>query len=329
MYSPRYFLSAYCAYEWQAFFDPFAQALARSESPASPILPVKWLMPGVTIAKPYADFQNPDEIFPPRVEDLAQLMSTKKHRESYNDFVRKFAQRLVEMCRSVGPTPNRVVGEVPDLNEVAAPLAGAAPEAGAQYVRCLFVAGLQREILPPRRFTDCYGSDANRKDWRPCFPSQDRIISEIVEEVARKEDRVVRYLAPGPNVLQTITKTEQYRNIVIIVVDPWSLSIAEWRQFVDDFDRTLLKNCGVLVVWNREDPETNLGLPLFSPVIRDRFDRHINLTNTFFRESVTSIEEFQQALVEAFHKIRANLVNEGKAASIKQGMTEPQPLVSI
>ena len=129
--------------------------------------------------------------------------------------------------------------------------------------------------------------------------------------------------------LQTITKTEQYRNIVIIVVDPWSLSIAEWRQFVDDFDRTLLKNCGVLVVWNREDPETNLGLPLFSPVIRDRFDRHINLTNTFFRESVTSIEEFQQALVEAFHKIRANLVNEGKAASIKQGMTEPQPLVSI
>ena len=82
-------------------------------------------------------------------------------------------------------------------------------------------------------------------------------------------------------------------------------------------------------MWNREDPETNLGLPLFSPVIRDRFDRHINLTNTFFRESVTSIEEFQQALVEAFHKIRANLVNEGKAASIKQGMTEPQPLVSI
>ena len=329
MYSPRYFMSKYCLWEWQAVFDPYDRDLKRGNAPPSPILPARWLTAGLTIPQPYQTFQFPDENFPPRVEDLSQLMGSKKHKEGYNEFVRAFATRLVLMIREVGGPANRVAGVPPDPSDIVSSPAAGCVEAGAQFVRCLFVTGLQREIVPPRRFVDCYGQDTMRKDWRPCFPTQDRVISELIEEVAKREDRIVRYLSPGPNLLKEIQETERQNNVVIIVVDPWSLSITEWQQFVDAFDRTLLKNCGVLVIWNKEDPDTNLGLPLFSQVIRDRFDRHIRFTNTFFRESVMSVEEFQQALVEAFNKIRTNLISEGKAASIREGMTEAQPVVSI
>jgi FxsC-like protein len=331
MYSPRYFKSGYCLWEWATVYEPYAMAAAGGRSPVSPIVPVTWLDPR-SIPAPYERFQFPLSDFPPNVAELSGLMSVKKHREHYDVFVRAFARQIADRIVAVGPV-NRAVGPVPRLDAPPAPpsdtAGGPEREAGAQYVRFLFVTGLRDQIVPPRRFRECYGRDPERKDWRPCFPSQDRQVSDIIEEVAREEGRVVRYLAPGDDLMDRIHAAERQNNIVVVVVDPWSLNIAEWRQFVQDFDTTLVRNCGVLVLWNKEDPETAHGRMTFSSSIQESFDRRIQLTNTFFRESVVSIEELQQTLVDAFHKIRSNLINEGRGAAIKEGMSEGQPLVSI
>jgi FxsC-like protein len=330
MYSPRYVTSDYCRWEWRTFYAPYAAARHRGQAQPSCIVPVKWLTP-VTLPHDYEQFSYSHEDFPEvyRRNDLRQLMSSRKYRDAYNGFVRTFATQLVAKIDQFGADPSRSVSPLPEEGLHSGAGVPGIAETGSRYVRFVFVAGLRHEIVDPRNFRDCYGLDPERRDWRPCYPSRDRRIAEIIEEVAEAEGRVVRYLAPGQPLIPALRQAEEDNNLVIIVVDPWSTNIQALKDFIDDFDRVLIENCGVVIVWNQEDPETSYGRPLFDVAIKRGFRRHLELTNMFFRESVSSIEELQQALVDAFLKIRGNIVAEGRAADVPDGLAKEKPTVSI
>ena len=326
LYSRNYFQSVYCGKEWETFRRRFQE----NEDHRFPdvlnsqvILPVLWKTP-VTIPETVGQFQIAFADYPPEYEKegLEYLLKFNRHTRAYGLFVHRFSQKLLALADAQAAPKVR---DLQDFDTLSPPFPGRS-RPGLKYVRYVFVAGLKPQMRGLRDSNDSYAIYVDRRDWRPCFPDYNRPVEGIATGPAKDDQRDFEFLPPTPLLMNQLREARRLNNVILVVVDPWSVKLADFHQFLQDFDAEEFPNSAVLVNWNWKDPETTarkqeLQLELLG-YFRGRVGRQ-----EYHKGEVSSVETFEQAVVEAFNAVQARLIELGRIRPAGIGEAGKAPVI--
>lgn len=323
LYSPNYFGSKYCGKE----FEVFSRRHSENKKNTFPdvtapdvILPVMW-RPSPTVPDVVKAFQIPDLPDAYLEHGLEHMVRFKRNRENFQKFLNKFARRLDEMARSQGRSKRR---KVPALQGLNPPFPGGY-KPGLKHVRYIFAAGLEEEMRGRRSRCEAYGVYDDRQDWKPCFPDIAQEAGAIAESASKQESRDSEFLKPVADVLPDIEEAVHLNNIVVLVVDPWSLKLPRIRELVERFDDGEYPNSAVIVNWNCKDDETNEQVDTLNQEV-SRFFTGRARRQEYYRDRVTSPEEFRQAILDSFNAVRGRLIELGRITQADSSDTHDLPL---
>jgi FxsC-like protein len=315
IYSPNYFTkSIYCGKEWQVFSDR-EQENRSSRKPVDVtmpevILPILWTAP-INYPSGVTALQNSHGADPAAYlsRGLGYMMrSPRKFGEQIQEFIDTFGRELARMTQTQGAAKMR---NIADWDAIAPPF----PENyrhGVGYVRYLFIAGRNDQMKTVRQRFDAYGQFENRRDWRPCFPDIDLQAGDLAHAVALENKKSYEFveIADVNGLVDRLKEARDLQNIVVIVVDPWTLNVSDFDDFARKLDAVEFPTSAVIVVWNEHDPETLANLqPLQTRLSVHFAGRRGRLE--YFQERVTSPTELRTALIAAFSSAQEKLLESG------------------
>ena len=195
-----------------------------------------------------------------------------ENNKPYRKFVAALAERIIAASNDY-PLPDleglEELGNIPSAFE-AQPAAAVAPgpgpvPSGPRTVRFIFLAARQDELRQVRQELTNYG-EVDGREWRPYLPRVDDDIGQltyaaIFDYNRASPDKLFPELIPTTTAtVEAILDAERNHNVVVVVVDAWTLKLDTYRDFIDKFDGRFFFNCGALVPWNRADAETAAAL---------------------------------------------------------------------
>jgi len=336
LYSRGYFSSENCGKEFYAFHSRLkAYVPAPNLQPPRLILPVLWAgpdrlpreLPSVVskIQYKHADF---GQLY--ATEGLNYIMRLQKTVE-YEEFKIRFANKLVREAEThklprldSRPSFENVPNAFDDaiwLSSQASPSEGAPAVAalppqlpknvGPEVAWFVYVAGQSKDYQEFRTNRQSYGLLGGR-EWRPYHPPIDKRLGVITQGVAAVENLLEETLHVDDRLIQHLQLAEETNTIVIIIMDPWSVRVDSYKKPLADLDRTRLMNCGVLIIWNEKDDETNKNSQSLKDEIEMIFFRSMGSTDIYFRDSIRSEEELRTELSAAINEIRLKLMKKAK-----------------
>jgi FxsC-like protein len=249
-------------------------------------------------------------------------MSFKRHTAAYRQFVWKFSRKLLEIADTQGAAKVR---DILDFDTLSPPFPGNS-RPGLKFVRYVFVAGLKHQMGTLRQVHDSYANYVDRRDWRPCFPDLDRAVEGIATGPAKADSRNYEILPPSPQSLDVLREARRLNNVILILVDPWSVRLPELQQFLRDFDAEEFPNSAVLVNWNGKDPEVAGKAAQLEAVLKEHFQGRIG-RKEYHKDPVSSAETIEQAVLEAFAAVQARLIELGKIRPAGTGDTAQAPVI--
>lgn len=326
LYSPNYFKSPYCGKEWETFNRRFAENESHRYADvvtSKVILPVFWKAPPVFPSE-VTKYQIDYESYPADYKKygLEFLMGFKRKSAAYKKFVLDFSLKLRELAEGQGKPKVRDLLDFETLNP---PFPGN-NQPGLKVVRCVFVAGMKHEMANLRTSSTSYANFQDRTDWRPCYPDLDRDVKGIVTGPATADNRTVVYLMPSSDLLGQLRDAKRLNNIIVVVVDPWSVKLPDLHKFLQEFDAEEFPNSAVLVNWNGKDPETTASATNLQNMLQNYFRGRLG-RKEFHRDPVSSVEGMEQAVVEAFGAIQARLIELGKIRPAGDGECTQAPVI--
>ncbi len=116
----------------------------------------------------------------------------------------------------------------------------------------IFVAATRAEMEQLRSDFRVYGEVG--WGWKPY--SSEAPAGIFAQKISLTEG--FRYQASqiGDDLMQRLEEADRSNTIVIIVVDPWSLRLPKYADFMSDYDKRAFLNCGVIILWDAKDDET-------------------------------------------------------------------------
>jgi FxsC-like protein len=184
-----------------------------------------------------------------------------------------------------------------------------AEETGPQFVWVLYLAATAKEIRNYRSIA-AYGTEA--ETWRPFYPPVETFIRQVFAQVEADAGHVMRTVKPDANFLDKLREADEAGNVIVVVVDPWTIQIPEYLLFAQAYDHCGFANDVLLVCWNSIDPETN-GL-------RADLNRHfeeaafrvrtLSSRPERFRTPIETIDELRTELLQALDLTRSRIMNE-------------------
>jgi len=271
IYSPYYFRKKFCGKEWAVFksrVDAYAKNLPQGAEFPGLMFPVLWqkedyvrsLIPTV-ISNIQYKFDGYGKAY--AEQGLRVMLRNRKFRQQYDDFIPVLADKIIEASR-LHKLP--ALPDLPPLDQVvetfpappSAPAQAAQPQvAGAnpRYVKFIFLAGRKQELRPYRASLDPYGERGG--EWRPWLPDPKDEVDLLVQDVIQRERLIMDGEIPLDNELEErLDDAENSNKIVVILVDLWTLQLANYRKLMRDVvDPKQLVNCVIVVPWNPQDPE--------------------------------------------------------------------------
>jgi len=239
-------------------------------------------------------------------------------KSKYNDFVQKFGRRLAEMLKSQGKPKVR---PIPDYDKID-PLFPPDTKRGLTFVHYVFMAGLKDEMHTRRPNWNGYGIYVDRNDWRPCYPEVDREASEIASSLATAAGKNFKFIEPGAGLLKRLAYAKELENIVVIVVDPWSMTVPLLQNLASKIDGEPLPNSALLVMWNKSGTG---GTPPLEVPSDPHFDTRESRKE--YIVTVRSHDEFRQTLESFFNTFREAMIANGKIRSAEEGVPTSQPIL--
>ncbi len=320
LYSPAYFNSDYCGKELQAFRSRLNAVTSSSASRATPplIFPVLWdradRLPKV-LPQALRDIQYTyglaDELY--NSEGLCQLMSLSRHHDKRLEFFNRMAETIVQRIREHPLPPAEVL---PPLHDIASAfgvptesdwrsdLVGHRASIGPRTVRFVFVAANEAEIREWRDSVEAYGSEGGR-DWRPYHSKAVGVLSQTL---SAQEDLFYEYLPVDDKLLDRLREAEENKNIVVIVVDPWTIQLRSYRKSMLEYDKSAFVNTEILILWDAEDHETTQALEKLRSDIKQTFCRHFIMNTANIRDSIGSLNELEREVTEAISRARSRII---------------------
>lgn len=348
--SPLYFKQEYCGKEW-AFFSRRLAAHAGAGGAQAPLLkPVMWLhyafdqLPGHVAALHQTLGESKGLV---NEKGLSFVLNKYGRRgTAYVDYVDALARDIVDAGKkhTLPPLPGALaLADVDSAWLVAAPPPGAAPPplppptaaSSRKRVRFIYVAAHPSHFGGLRN-TDAY-LDNGAGDWRPFFPADARPVDPLLAQVATRDDLLFSYeeKAFDANLLQEISDALDRRQIVVIVVDPWTLywdslqPTPIYNRILRELDQRIGYHWSVLVP--DTDGECAPRREDIYAVVRKTFDLHANVLKnpTFYRDGITSAAELQTVVAELLTRLkeeinkRADVVRPVAAIMPRQTLSGP------
>ena len=156
---------------------------------------------------------------------------------------------------------------------------------------------------------DAYGQ-ANGRDWRPFFPELATSVGALSSGAVSAEDLFPEDLSIGPDIVQRIREAETENSIVLLMVDPWSVRLRPYREFLESYDEASFVNSGVIVLWNPSDEATVRQETALRTALNQAISRTC-VMNGHVRDSVLSADQLRKELVLAVHEIRRRMAARG------------------
>jgi FxsC-like protein len=325
VHSPWYFASEYCGKEWTIFRDRVRRYAKAKKLPLNGpqlMLPILWYRPTDVSVLPeaVADIQYTHKDFGEIYsrEGLQHVIKRKsKYESEYYDFVEAFSTKLRDVGKiwslSLDPT-------LPDIESVAsawlpesvnqsqsAPTVGptgAVPyrlPPGPGFALFYYIAGPPSDYAGLRAEACSYGK-VGGPDWSPYYPPPPEEKIALIAQKAVNDMNIVSYHFPPDDLLaDRIAEAQENNNIVVIVIDPWSLRLERYSKLLKDCDGRDFYNCAVLMAWNNKDPESNreiegLKLKIQKEVLKTKF---LNQAPNYFLEPIGSRDDLASALIQA------------------------------
>jgi FxsC-like protein len=336
LYSPNYFQREYCGKEFQAFLDPAVAYAAGQQAPAArAILPV--LLFPVSPPPKISKLQIYDEAYPAlyRQKGLQFLMDTPGHEAEYKAFLRVLAERIVAEGKKAAPpkTPRARLKRIEDIQAVfpeavqpAKPLQEQRLEFTDDDLRIVrFICGAAKRGEVGRT-AEAYGPKGGI-DWKPFAPGDPELGARIAQEAASKEKFLSDVKPLDQRLNAHLKEAEDEELIVVVLVDPWSLTNQNYRQLIAPCDQ-FKPSFAVIVAWNLQDPETKEQQPALVMALQQALPnlavaiRH----PVYFRERADTRDRLQAEIQSTLTELYMRLV---QARSARLGLTaQPPPSVS-
>jgi hypothetical protein len=247
--------------------------------------------------------------------------STSSAKAKYNEFVRRFGVRLRDMLSEQGLPKVRPIPE--EEYKKIDPVFPPDSKRGLTFVRYVFMAGLQDEMKTRRPGWTGYGIYSDRQDWCPCYPEVDRRAGDIAGQFASAAGKTFEFIEPGEKLLDRLKYAKELENIVVIVVDPWSVDLPSLKSLASKIDREALPNSGLFVMENKSGAEA--GVPVLKVPGEPRFDSRQSRNEYVI--TVRSHEELQHKLETFFNTLREAMTAGGRIRSAEESAGAPQPLL--
>jgi len=160
----------------------------------------------------------------------------------------------------------------------------------------------------PVRSSDPY-VEIGGSDWKPFFPRCKRRVHEMLQNFVSSDELgfTSDEMAFSGGLVEAIQEALDRRQIVIILVDGWSISWgSEYRNVLKRLDQRLDYHWCVLVPWNDDDADSVTNREKIRQAIVETFDRHAVLAPNplFFRSEIKSPDELQAAVRDVLTRLK-------------------------
>jgi FxsC-like protein len=321
LWSPAYFKSEYCGKEWALFAQRCNAAALASGGPMPPVIkPVIWIPfrtgdvpPALSVGQ--FTFGDPAALHNTRGFKYL-LKQQQEYRTQYTELVEQLAQQIIDAADAhVLPQVDAVppLKSIPSAFTAPAPRGGAAPRrppAGPKHVRFVYVAA-DPNAFGTARTNEAY-TEVGAGDWKPFFPENRTRVHAFLQHFVSSEELGFSSdeLSFGPSLLDEIETAWERRQIVVLIVDGWSVEwSAQYRDVLQQLDQRLDYHWCVLVPWNESDTDSVARRAEIQDAISRTFDRHANLSPNpmFFRAGIKSPDDLKQALREVLTRLKEEI----------------------
>jgi FxsC-like protein len=343
LFSPNYFNSDYCGKEFQYFLDRHQAASSAAypeQAVAAQILPVLWVsspnpLPPAAAAIQYLDNSMPESY---GHEGLYYLLRLQRLKDEYLEFCFRFAERLVRAAER-GPLLTSL--ELPPLShiesafwkghragETSAPaereLVGG--NAGPSFAKFVYVAARPAELTGIRQDLSSYGSEGGR-EWRVSINGGDRHAGIIAQSIASNEAIFSEEIPVDERLIENLEQAETRHNVVLLIVDAWTLKLQQYSNLLSMFDRRIFLNCAILAPLNMKDPETAQHQDELKETLFLTFQRWRSLPPHKFW--IGPGEDFKDVLRDTLIRVRADIIGSGRIeGGVNRRLSISKPTIS-
>jgi FxsC-like protein len=307
--SPQYINSPYCGKEFQVFHERHQDFVSRYKPQKGPrfIFPVIWGHPSGSLHETIKLYQLANDAlggskFPDAYMEngLHNLMSLVRYKDDYTMFVTHLAHQIVDAAKEQDLDDLADVRPLDQVkNAFAAESAEEVPEGSRAFF--VFVAGKPTELVNKVRSVDRYRLQGGG-DWRPFFPKTDTM-TYLGSDSVRSQSLHYREKPADGTLMKLIEDANRTKEIVVIVVDPWTLRLSSYQDLMKEYDAKNFNNCALLVSWCGDGSETEEELEELRQLVGETFEYKKSLKRLIpYRDDIRSIAALKVELA----KILAN-----------------------
>jgi FxsC-like protein len=340
LYSATYFDREFCGKEWQVFRSRLDRLAAGDKRPPL-IFPVLWgpeetLKAKLPAAAKDIQYKHADFGKLYAEKGLFELMTVNEYHDSYRKFLGDFAQLLWDRASQY---------ELPTIDGAEVSTAQSAFQApkkdqpaavqvepdklGPRHVKFIFIVGTKDELRQiARTKLDHYG-DSRGKDWRPYDPVCRTEMGRLALVCAASDVETLDYdvVPVDDSLLSQLEAMEKNNNVVIIVVDTWTLKVERYRNQLKQFDDRNFVNCAVLVPWNLDDEEVSRELKVLQEHVGWALGKRVvwrDPTTILAIDRINNSDQLATEMAACFNKVRMRLIEYAQVAKpISSGQTIP------
>lgn len=339
VFSASYFLSDYCGREWAAFRERL-EAVVRGGGQRPPlIVPVLWGPEKTlgTLPPEIADLQLRLRAFGPEYasEGFQYFMRLDGKKDDRERILNRIATELFDLGSGTPLPPLAVPLHIKQLqnpwrsgmNQLGPPRQPEPPAVGPRYIQFVFVAARSDEVGALSRSVEYYGAQGS--EWKPYLPDLPDDIELLTQRISVEQQLRVRDTLPlDGNLIQRLQSAEKERRIVVIVVDTWTLRLNNYRQFMEDYDRSRFSNCIVIVPWNPKDAEVTDQRATLQATVATAFHRiKRDPVSPYFLDSVGPLDDFKAMLSQSLSRLKLELLSDARIYQTAGPATTPQPIL--
>jgi FxsC-like protein len=337
LYSRGYFESEYCGKEFQVFQSRVRDySITRKATHLPLIIPVLWHCPDKYPSLPtcISDIQYAHNEFGSvyAAEGLEYIMRLQKCRDNYEEFLMKFADKLIAIAEEHSMP---ILAECPPLKTIQSAFHAPTPvpqsdvmpndakdeeddeseleNTGPGVVHFVFAAASSQEFRQVRTKLEAYTEGGGRY-WKPYIPDVEKQAGFITQQALTDMELQQEVLPCSRTLTDQILKVDEQESnvIILIVVDPWSLLLERYRQRLNTYDRANLVRCAILVVWNDREQEPGINPEDVKLKIKQTFSSILVNKNMYFRAAVSSEPDLRNQVQAAIIEIQRKLAERAK-----------------
>jgi FxsC-like protein len=319
LYSPNYFNSPNCGKEFQIFRERVAAGQkAEKGQPPAYIVPVLWDPPGKLLTLPESvsalQFDHASLGADYAEMGLMSLLRLKQYESAYQQFLIAITGRIAKAAKAkrLPRSETRPYEKIESAFHASAtqlPAADVPAVKGVKAAWLVYVAGAEADYQNVHPKPQGYGSTGG--EWQPYFPGES-LIGAIASNVASGKNLSPQPLTVTDKLVSHLQDAEDNNTMAVIIVDPWSIAIKSFETAMRDLDRARLTNCGVIVVWNEKDAETQKRATWLDGMLKKTFSRIWVSKDVYFQHSVPTEEKLREALDAAIEEVRRRISDRGR-----------------